>query len=229
MAYHHSKGNCLLLHTLMSCHGIRQQHTPEGKNPTDFNFLWTGGHLKTHLLSSLTPCQRVNHFPKSTELTRKDRLFQNIEHMQRTKGFDHFNIAPLTFILPREYHKFFLMARRNKSLWIVKPPASSRGRGIYLVDQPEKVSSDEVAVVSQYISNPLLINSFKFDVRLYVAVTSFDPLVIYLYEDGLTRFATLPFDNSATSIVQQCIHLTNYSINKKSSTFVKLVEFISEI
>ena len=210
----------------MSCHGVKQNFTLDGKIPTDFNFLWSGCHLKIPWFSTLKSCQKVNHFPKSTELTRKDRLFQNIEHMQNIKGFEHFNIVPRTFILPREYHKFYLTARKEKCLWIVKPPASSRGRGIYIIDHPDKVGSDENAVVSQYICNPLLINSFKFDVRLYVAVTSFDPLVVYLYEDGLTRFATVPFDNSPSSIFNECMHLTNYSINKKSSQFIRLLIFL---
>jgi hypothetical protein len=45
-------------------------------------------------------------------------------------------------------------------------------------------------VVSEYIDSPLLFNGFKFDLRIYVAITSINPLRIYIYEDGLTRFAT---------------------------------------
>ena len=46
------------------------------------------------------------------------------------------------------------------------------------------------AVVQEYISEPHLIDGKKYDCRIYVAVTSFDPLRAYLYEEGLVRFAT---------------------------------------
>ncbi len=67
-------------------------------------------------------------------------------------------------------------------------------------------------MVSEYISNPLLINGLKFDLRIYVAITSVNPLIIYVYEDGLTRFATEKYSNEDVSNV--FVHLTNYSINK---------------
>jgi tubulin polyglutamylase TTLL5 len=71
-------------------------------------------------------------------------------------------------------------------------------------------------MVCKYVGNPLLIDGFKFDIRLYVAVTSYDPLIIYLYEEGMTRFATIKYDKSNRNIKNQWMHLTNYSINKKN-------------
>ena len=56
---------------------------------------------------------------------------------------------------------------------------------------PLQVPLDEPMVVGKYIDNPLLVNGHKWDLRLYVAVTSYDPLTIYLYEEGLVRFATV--------------------------------------
>lgn len=73
--------------------------------------------------------------------------------------------------------------------------------------------------MSEYISNPLLINGLKFDLRIYVALTSVNPLRFYIYEDGLVRFATEKFTLSKEKMSNKFVHLTNYSINKKNDKF----------
>jgi hypothetical protein len=74
-------------------------------------------------------------------------------------------------------------------------------------------------VISRYISNPLLINSHKFDLRLYICVTSYEPLRVYIYKEGLARFASESYSTKAAKS-NQYMHLTNYSINKKNDAFV---------
>ncbi|KAK1893578.1 Tubulin polyglutamylase TTLL5, partial [Dissostichus eleginoides] len=140
--------------------------------------------------------------------------------MQQTHGFKNFHIVPQTFVLPSEYQEFCNCFAKDKGPWIIKPVASSRGRGIYLVSNPNQISMDENILVSRYINNPLLIDEFKFDVRLYVLVTSYDPVLIYVYEEGLARFATVKYDRTSKNIKNTFMHLTNYSVNKKSSDYV---------
>jgi hypothetical protein len=77
-------------------------------------------------------------------------------------------------------------------------------------------------VISKYVSNPLLINNHKFDLRIYVVVTSFEPLRIYVYREGLARFASEPYQPpDATTKSSKFAHLTNYSINKKNDKFIR--------
>jgi tubulin polyglutamylase TTLL5 len=74
----------------------------------------------------------------------------------------------------------------------------------------------ECIVVSEYIHNPLLVNGLKFDMRIYAAITCFNPLRIYIYEDGLARFATSEYSFDLSTKENMFAHLTNYSLNKFS-------------
>lgn len=72
-------------------------------------------------------------------------------------------------------------------------------------------------VISQYIDSPLLIEGLKFDLRVYVAITSINPLRIYMYKEGLVRFATQKYHGTGKG--SRYMYLTNYSVNKFSTNF----------
>ena len=79
---------------------------------------------------------------------------------------------------------------------------------------------DELSVISRYVTNPLLINGHKFDLRIYVLITSYEPLRIYIFQEGLARFASETY-TSKINKNNKYMHLTNYSINKKNEKFIK--------
>lgn len=205
-----------LLRKIFARHGLTEAEEDES-----FSILWTGIHMKPDMLRNLSPYQRVNHFPRSYELTRKDRLYKNIERMQHLRGMKHFDIIPQSFLLPLEYKDLVTAHNKCRGPWIVKPAASSRGRGIFIVNAPDQIPQDEQVLVSKYVADPLCIDGHKCDLRVYVLVTSFDPLIIYLYEEGLVRLATVKYDLDADNLWNPCMHLCNYSINKYHTDYIK--------
>ena len=144
--------------------------------------------------------------------------------MQEKYGKENFDFTPETFVLPNDYPHFYSrFISDKKATWIVKPSCSSQGRGIFLLDNIHDLSLDESLIVSRYIQDPYLINGLKFDLRLYVLITSFEPLRIYLYEEGLVRFASEKYANGFKD--NRFIHLTNYSVNKKNENFIQNTNF----
>lgn len=127
---------------------------------------------------------------------------------------------PECYILPQERDSLLQAFDSSRGRpWIIKPAGSSQGRGIFITSNPlelpdtyQNSKSDENWIVERYVDNPLLVDNRKFDLRLYVAVTSFNPLKIYLHKEGLCRMATEHYSNDTYD--QKYAHLTNYSINK---------------
>lgn len=165
--------------------------TPTILLKTNWVGFW-GKHWTPDRFAKLKTFQKANHFPFSFQVGRKDRMYQNLSAM-KTKHGKEINFLPLTFILPLEYSRLSAQFIQNTSWsWIIKPPASARGLGIKVVTKLAKVPTNKPLVISRYINNPLLINGRKFDLRLYVLVTSFNPLRIYIHKNGVVRFAAQP-------------------------------------
>jgi len=66
----------------------------------DWNVLWTHTQGKTYFFERLNPYQKVNHFPVTIELTRKDRMAKNIKRMKEKYQTDDFDFIPESFVLP---------------------------------------------------------------------------------------------------------------------------------
>jgi hypothetical protein len=49
-------------------------------------------------------------------------------------------------------------------------------------------------VIQEYIKDPLLIDNKKFDLRIYVLISSLEPYICYLNDDGLARFCTEDYE-----------------------------------
>lgn len=127
----------------------------------------------------------------------------------------------MTYIFPEDYNRFEKdrEVEPNTMLYILKPVASSCGRGIKVIGKKTRINRKDGYLASNYICKPHLINGYKYDLRVYVLVSSYDPLRVYVYNDGLVRFATEKYDLDQSNLKKRFIHLTNFSVNKRSENF----------
>lgn len=133
---------------------IRNAHCRAGfiKSDKHWTSLWSK-HQNVAQMKELNCLQKINHFPASWCIGRKDRLSRTLNTMKRTFG-EVFNFHPETFILPQEKESLtraikadFISSSSGSSskcsssssspfggsMWIVKPCASSCGQGKYYV------------------------------------------------------------------------------------------------
>ncbi|XP_064647782.1 tubulin monoglutamylase TTLL4-like isoform X2 [Lineus longissimus] len=188
------------------------------------NYDWLGcwgKHMKAQGFKGIREYQKMNHFPGSFQIGRKDRLWRNLSKMQCHFGKRDFGFFPQTYVLPfdMKHLKRAWEDGGTKQKWIIKPPASARGIGIKVIHKWQQIPKRRPVIVQRYLSKPYLINESKFDLRIYVYVTSYDPLRIYVFEDGLVRFASQKYSSSMKNLSNKYMHLTNYSINKKNNEY----------
>lgn len=166
-----------------------------------------------HFLDDLSLLKRYSYGQRSSSCT-----------MKRSKNDKKDAIFKSEDELPVTNYEFNL-----KDEFIVKPSNGSLGKGIKIIQTGEIVDKDSYcdsfyrksankkgpAVAQKYIKSHL-IKGTKFDLRIYVLISSIEPFEIFVYRDGLARFCSLKATCSS-----KFARITNVTMNKHSSFFKK--------
>ena len=166
-------------------------------------------------------------------LSNKEQLWRAIrskaKQAEKEGRGEEWTFLAFTLVLPDDWDAFWhlLKTEPRSNLWIVKPSSMNRGMGIRLINSDstdteleELRNTKDSICLQRYIDNPFLLsNCLKFDIRVYVLITSWDPIRIYLYKDGLVKFCVNRYNMNPEGITDLRTHVTNPEVNKKGGRY----------
>ena len=172
-------------------------------------------------LNELNKYQKVYHFIGNYIYFEKDILYANYLYM-KSYFPKNYTYMPITYTYPKNkdiIEKKFKNYKLNmKNLWIVKPVNLFSGKGIHIFKSLNEEKNKNF-IISRYL-NSHVINGKKYDLRLYVLITGFNPLRIYLNKEGLVRIASSKYTLNISSVDNKFVHLTNTAINTANADYV---------
>ncbi|GMF26120.1 unnamed protein product [Phytophthora lilii] len=191
----------------------------------EFDLVWSSAAAPPFAQLELPPQfdAKVNHLPGAEQLTSPDALHQHVAAQKKKHAKFFFDFVPAHYELPRDqeqltsvyaevrkksefspkrvhdahvYQRFLLRERATDG----NDDQSKRAEVFVTAEDLQfKLQSSEfkgkAVVVDQYVE-PLLLDNHKFRVGFYVAVTSTDPLRVYVYDHPLIQIAKAEYPSS---------------------------------
>ncbi|XP_014471236.1 PREDICTED: tubulin polyglutamylase ttll6 [Dinoponera quadriceps] len=184
----------------------------ESDNEPGWDLLWAHDypfHKLSASLHRLQQHQRVNHFPGCGYVTNKVDL-----------SISAGRYIPAAFRMPDDRERFLRYADANPTKKFVQK--LNDHRGIRLVDSRNASLTDGI-FVQEFVERPYLVDGYKFDIGLYIVVTSVDPLRLYVYKgDVLFRFCPIayhPFDAEVVTLMAVVMQIKK-CVNCNLSIFI---------
>lgn len=164
----------------------------------------------------------INHLPGADRLTSADLLAEHARRSQQQHGRFYFNFVPDHFLLPRDQERmaraFPEVIKRNElelkrerdpfiyqRFLVREQPASgdesAQTAAEVVITEQELAAklagplAGKQVEVSAYIE-PYLLDGHKFSVGFYVAVTSLDPLRVYVFSHASVKIAEVMYPST---------------------------------
>lgn len=195
---------------------------------------WYTGMPRREVFRATAPGRTINHIPGNAALTVKSRLWRTVrtlrERMAAAGNVDAADPARLDFVprvyrMPEDYHELQRVARDEPDTrWLLKPRNAARGKDIRLLEDVAEAPVEERWMVQEYLGRPHLMNDRKYVLRLYVLITSIEPLRVYLYEQGFAKLASAPYSEAEQG--NPYAYLTNPDVNARNEDAESPVVFV---
>lgn len=184
--YTNGKGEEHLVHVIAVLQRIGFQRTTI--ESMEWDIMWAHDYPFSRLkplLNKLKSHQKINHFPGCGYLTNKLSLsITGLPYQMKA------------FQLPNDREKLLQYAKTNPDKVFVEK--DNEHRHIYIRNTTTLNLASNSTFVQEFLRNPFLVDGYKFDIGVYVVITSINPLRVYIYQgDVLFRYCPEkyhPFD-----------------------------------
>jgi tubulin monoglycylase TTLL3/8 len=111
----------------------------------------------------------------------------------------------------------------HHNAWIIKPGHSSRGRGIKCMSNLLDIMKyclkrKHATIVQKYVETPMLLSAKKFDIRMWICVTDWNPMTIWAFDPCYLRICVQ--DHTLSDLEDVYKHLCNRCVQVKSGQYV---------
>jgi tubulin monoglycylase TTLL3/8 len=111
----------------------------------------------------------------------------------------------------------------HHNAWIIKPGHSSRGRGIKCMSNLLDIMKyclkrKHATIVQKYVETPMLLSAKKFDIRMWICVTDWNPMTLWAFDPCYLRICVQ--DHTLSDLEDVYKHLCNRCVQVKSGQYI---------
>ena len=181
------------------------------------------GHFKQRPFEASSELHALNNsydYHEWSHLADKGKLAELLTRHSGPLHEDRF--FPESFVMPQQRAalKHYATAQPPGTIYIVKPRHCQGGQSITLTNQSAAVVNASEAVVQRYIDDPYLVNGRKAHIRIYGLVAASAPVRLYVYRDGIVRFAPELYQCEPGWLERTDMHITNTALHRNHQKLV---------
>ncbi|KAK8880655.1 positive regulation of cilium movement [Tritrichomonas musculus] len=187
-----------------------------------FDFYWFDGSMPINKYHMFDPSKRLNRIPGLNEICDDLHLFSCLKIMKEKNPGIYTDFIPANYLSQEEYNKDKANLSKEGQ-WLLFRKSNAQ-----LIEDPLNTVLSSNEIVKKLIT-PFLIDSHKFELRMYAIISNLEPLTIYCYNEGIANFCAEPYETPNSENKPKYIFNAKYIPKESQFNYYRRASAIIEI